>query len=98
MNRRVSHADPDRRPRNWWSFTECIRNRNNSQEPESETRDNKNKSDQEGTMKERNNPRKNNPVEYSKHGKFHKNPITSVLIPETSQDIISSSHKVTDMS
>ena len=27
----------DRRPRNWWSFR--IRNRNNSQEPDSKTRD-----------------------------------------------------------
>ena len=49
-------------------------------------------------MKEINNPRKNNPVEYSKFGKFHKSPITSVQIPETSQNIIFSSHKVTDMS
>ena len=49
-------------------------------------------------MKEINNPRENNPVEYSKNGKFHKGPITSVPIPETSQNIIFSSHKVTDMS
>ena len=56
-----------------------------------------NKSDQEGTMKEKNNPRKNNPVEYSKNGKFHKSPITSVPIPETSQNIIFFSHEVTDM-
>ena len=49
-------------------------------------------------MKERNNPRKNNPVEYFKNGKFHKSPITSVPIPETSQNIIFSSHEVTDMS
>ena len=45
-------------------------------------------------MKEINHPRK----KYSKHGKFHKSPITSVPIPETSQNIIFSSHKVTDMS
>ena len=57
-----------------------------------------NKSDPEGTMKERNNPRKNNPVEYSKNCKLHKSPITSVPIPETSQNIIFSSHEVTDMS
>ena len=31
----------DRRPRNWWSFISCIGNRNNSQEPDSETRDRK---------------------------------------------------------
>ena len=48
-------------------------------------------------MKEINNSRKNNPVEYSKKGKFHKRPITLVPIPETSQNIIFSSHKVTDM-
>ena len=47
-------------------YTFCIRDRNNSQEPESEARD-RNKSDQEGTMKEINNPRKNNSVEYSKN-------------------------------
>ena len=78
-------------------FTLCIRDRSNSQELESETIV-RNKSDQEGTMKERNNPRKNHPVEYSKNGKFHKSPITSVPIPETSQNIIFFSHKVTDMS
>ena len=39
-------------------------------------------------MKEINNPRKNNPVEHSKNGKFHKSPITSVPVPETSQNII----------
>ena len=50
------------------------------------------------SMKERNNPRKNNPVEYPKNDKFHKSPITSKPIPETSQNIIFSSHKVTDMS
>ena len=76
--------------------------RNQTQKQETETRDRKqetdNKSDREGTKKEGNNPRKNNPVEYSKHGKFHKGPITSVPIPETSQNIIFSSHKVTDMS
>ena len=49
-------------------------------------------------MKERNNPRKNNLVEYSKNGKFHKSPIASVPIPETSQNMIFSSHKVTDIS
>ena len=48
-------------------------------------------------MKERDNPRKNNPVEYSKNYKFHKSPITSELIPETSQNITFSSHKVTDI-
>ena len=47
-------------------------------------------------MKEINNPRRNDPVEYSKNGKFHKRPITSVPTPETSQNIIFSSHKVTD--
>ena len=41
-----------------------------------------NKSDSEGTIRERNNPRK----------------ITSVPIPETSQNIIFSSHEITDMS
>ena len=49
-------------------------------------------------MKERDSPRKNNPVEYSKNDKFHKSPITSEPIPETSQNIIFSSHKVTDIS
>ena len=49
-------------------------------------------------MKEINNPRKNNPVEYSKNCKFYKSPISSVSIPEISQNIIFSSHKVTDMS
>ena len=49
-------------------------------------------------MKEINNPRNNNPVEYSKNGKFHKSPITSVPVRETSQNIMFSSHKVTDMS
>ena len=50
-------------------------------------------------MKEINNPRKNNPVEeYSKNDKFRKSPITSELIPETSQNIMFSSHKVTAMS
>ena len=49
-------------------------------------------------MKEINNPRKNNPVEYSKNDKFHKSPIILGPIPETSQNIIFSSHKVTDMS
>ena len=29
----------DRRLRNWWSFILCIRNRNNTQEPYSETRE-----------------------------------------------------------
>ena len=29
----------DCRRRNWWSFILCIRNRNSSQEPDSETRD-----------------------------------------------------------
>ena len=66
----------DRRPRNWWSFILCIRNRNDTQELDSETRDRRtraesdkqeqktrveNKSDSEGTIRERNNPRKNNP-------------------------------------
>ena len=72
-------------------YSLCIRGRNNSQEPDSETKDRnkrqkqeaKNKSDQEGTMKE-----VNNLVEYSKNGKFHKSPITSVPVPETSQNII----------
>ena len=68
-----------------------VRNQTLKQETES-------KSDHEGTMKEINNPRKNNPVEYSKSGKIHKSPITSALVPETSQNIIFSSHKVTDMS
>ena len=72
-----------------------VRDQTQKQETENKT---EYKSDQEGTMKERNNPRKNNPVEYSKHGKFHKSPITSVPIPETSQNIVFSSHKVTDMS
>ena len=49
-------------------------------------------------MKEINNPRKNYPVEHSKNGKFHKSLITSVTVPETSQNIIFSSHTVTDMS
>ena len=49
-------------------------------------------------MKERNNPKKNNPVEYSKNDKFHKSPITPVPIPENFQNVIFSSHKVTDMS
>ena len=72
----------DRRPRNWWSFILCISNRNNTQEPDSETRDRrtraesdkqeqKNKSDSEGTIRERNNPRKNNfstnPGNFSEH-------------------------------
>ena len=47
-------------------------------------------------MKEINNSRNNDPVKHSKNG--HKSPITSVPIPETSQDIIFSSHKVTDLS
>ena len=49
-------------------------------------------------MKKINNPRKNNPVEYSKNDKFYKSPITSVPILETSQNVIFSSHNVTDMS
>ena len=49
-------------------------------------------------MKEINNPRKNNPVEYSKNDIFHKSPITSESIPETSQNIIFSSHNITNMS
>ena len=49
-------------------------------------------------MKEINNPRRNHPVEYSKNGKSHKSPITLVPISETSQNIIFSSHEVTDMS
>ena len=72
----------DRRPRNWWSFILCISNRNNTQEPDSETRDRrtreesdkqeqKKKSDSEGTIRERNNPRKNNfstnPGNFSEH-------------------------------
>ena len=31
----------DQRPRNWWSFILCIRNRNSSHGPDSETRDRK---------------------------------------------------------
>ena len=72
----------DRRPRNWWTFILCISNRNNTQEPDSETRDRrtrpesdkqeqKNKSDSEGTIRERNDPRKNNfstnPGNFSEH-------------------------------
>ena len=49
-------------------------------------------------MKEINNPRNNNQVKYCKNGKFYKSPTTAVQIPETSQNIIFSSHKVTDMS
>ena len=49
-------------------------------------------------MKEINNPRNNNPVEYSQNDRFHKSPITSVLILENSQNIIFYSHKVTDTS
>ena len=49
-------------------------------------------------MKEINNPRKNDPVVYSQIDKFHKGPITSEPIPETSQSIIFSSHKVTNVS
>ena len=81
-----------------------VRNQTQKQETEEqETESDKqeqadNKSDSEGTIRERNNPRKNNPVEYSKNGKFHKSPITSVPIPETSQNIIFSSHEVTDLS
>ena len=44
-------------------------------------------------MKERNNTRKNTPVEDSKYGKFHKSPITSVPIPETFQNNIFSHTK-----
>ena len=79
-----------------------VSNQTQKQETRTKTESNKqeqadNKSDLEGTMKEKNNPRKNNPVEYSKNGKFHKSPIASVPIPETSQNIIFSSQKVTDM-
>ena len=49
-------------------------------------------------MEERDNPRKNNPMKYSKNDKFHKSSITSEPLPETSQNIIFSSHKVTDIS
>ena len=73
-------------------------NKTESDEQETDKQETENKSDQEGRMKEINNPRNNNPVEYSKHGKFYKSPITSVPTPETSQNIIFSSHKVTDMS
>ena len=64
-------------------FTACVL--------ETETRV-RNKSDQEGkkresTMKERNNPRNNNPVEYSKNEKFQERPIISEPIPQTSQNI-----------
>ena len=77
-----SEVGTDRRPRNWWSFILCISNRNNTQELDSETRDRrtraesdkqeqKNKSDSEGTIEERNNPRKNNfstnPGNFSEH-------------------------------
>ena len=50
------------------------------------------------TMKEINNPRKNDPVEYSKNDKFHKSPIISEPIPEISQNIIFYSDKAPDMS
>ena len=66
-----------------------VSNQTQKQETETKTESDKQeqayyKSDLEGTMKERNNPRKNNSVEYSKNGIFHKSPIASVPIPETS--------------
>ena len=78
-------------------FIPCVVVRNNSQESESETRVTK------WGRKEKYNegnkyPRKNNSVEYSKNDIFHKSPITSESIPEPSQNIIFSSHKVTNMS
>ena len=45
-----------------------------------------------------NKPRKNDPVVHSSNDKFHKDLITSEPIPETSQNIIFFSHKVTDVS
>ena len=59
-------------------YTLCIRDINNSQEPESDTRVTKG-----GTEEKYNN-------------KFQKSPVTSEPILETSQNIILSSHKVTD--
>ena len=77
-----------------------VRNQSQKQETKQDTESDKqeteNKSDQGGAMKERNN-REINPVEYSKNGKFHKSPTTSVSIQDTSQNIIFFSHKVTDI-
>ena len=75
------HGIRDRRPGNWWSFILCIRNRNNKRQSQI------NKSRQITRVTQR--------VQSEKE--ITRETITSVSIPETSQNIIFSSHKVADM-
>ena len=69
--------------------------RNQSQKTRVTKREIKEKYNEGNTLVD--NTRKNNPVEYSKNDKFHKSPTISEPIPETSQNIMFSSHKVTDI-
>ena len=88
-----SRMHSDRRPRNWWSFMLCISNRNNTQEPDSEQ---ETEGQEQSQINKSRKTRVTQRVQSEKE--ITRERITSAPIPETSQNIICSSHKIADMS
>ena len=77
-------------------FIPCVLETETTVRNQSQTQERPRGEEKRSTTKERNNPRTNNAVEYSKNNNFQKSPITSEAILEASQNIIYSSHKVSD--